>query len=170
MTSKTEQLIKECNRQAESCLYTSTTLFIWLRHARWYNRAFLVLPIILGAVSTWSVLQENGYVWLTAICALLAGLLPAIYEALDLKVSIEAISTLAAEFKNLQDRFRQAAEIHAAGDADEFDKQFEALMQRMEEARNKSITPPEWAFKAAQKKIDAGHYAFAADNPVSAKP
>ncbi len=166
MTDKTEQLVKECARQAESCKYTSAMLFIWLRWVRWYNRAFLVLPIILGSISTWNILKQSGDVWVAAICALLAGLLPAIYKALDLQTSVKSIAMLAAEFKNLQDRFRQAGEIHALGDDAAFSKQFDTLMKRLEDARKWSITPPEWSFKAAQKKINAGDYDFAVDAPV----
>ena len=38
------------------------------------------------------------------------------------------------------------------------------LMDRMDEARAFSITPPERCFEAARKKIGAGHYDFDADN------
>lgn len=38
------------------------------------------------------------------------------------------------------------------------------LMDRMDEARAFSITPPERCFEAARKKTGAGHYDFDADN------
>lgn len=164
MITKTEQLVKECARQAESCKYTSVMLFIWLRCVRWLNRLFLIAPIICGSLSTWKILSQSENPWVPAIFALLAGLLPAIYKALDLPTSVKSIAMLAAEFKNLQDRFRQAGEVSSLGDTDAFIKQFEALMKRLEDARKWSITPPEWCFKAAQKKINAGHYDFAVDN------
>lgn len=163
MTSKTEQIVKECKRQSESCLYTSTTLFIWLRCARWLNYGFIVTPIIFSSLATWKILSQNGSPWLSAIFALLAGLLPAIYKALNFPTNVKSIALLAAEFKNLQDRFRVAAGALSYDDPASFFKQFEVLMKRLEEARRSSITPPEWCFKSAQKKIAAGHYDFAVD-------
>ena len=164
MSSIKEQLVKESRRQEESCLYTSTTLYVWLKRARWYNRAFIALPIIFGGISTLSVLQDESYVWVTAIFALLAGIIPAVYEALDFKVNVDEISSLAAEFKNLQDRFRQAAEIESLKEEGCFNDHVEMLLQRLEIARGRSITPPEWCFKEARKKIKAGHYDFLADD------
>lgn len=161
--SRIEELKKECKRQEESCLYTSTTLYIWLKVARWYNRAFVVFPIIFGSIATWGVLQTEEYAMLTATCALLAGIIPAIDKALDFKVGVDEISSLAAEFKNLQDRFRQAAYIHSLEDEDCYSKHVESLMQRLEMARERSITPPEWCFKRAQNKIKEGHYSFSVD-------
>lgn len=163
MSSVTEKLIDECKRQEEACLYTSTTLFIWLKRARWYNRAFIALPIIFGGISTAAVLQEESYIWITAFFALLAGIIPAVYEALDFKVNVDEITRLAGEFKNLQDRFRQAAEIESLKEEGCFNDHVEMLLQRLELARERSITPPEWCFKEAQKKIKAGHYDFIAD-------
>src|SRR5690606_405739 len=84
-------LIAECRRQEESCLYTSTTLYIWLREARLIRRVFVVTPVILGALATWSVLDQpvtEWLKWLTATFALLAGLFPAVYEALKLDTHI----------------------------------------------------------------------------------
>lgn len=164
MTEIKQKLIVECKRQEEACLYTSTTLFIWLKRARWYNRLFIALPIVFAGISTMSVLQEDSYVWVTAIFALLAGIVPAVYEALDFKVNVDEISSLSAEFKNLQDRFRQAAEIEALKEEGCFNDHVEMLLQRLEIARGRSITPPEWCFKEARKKIKAGHYDFLADD------
>jgi hypothetical protein len=163
MSEIKQKLIDECKRQEEACLYTSTTLFIWLKRARWYNRIFIALPIIFAGISTMSVLQEESYVWVTATFALLAGIIPAIYEALDFKVNVGEISNLAAEFKNLQDRFRQAAEIESLKEETCFNDHVEMLLQRLEIARERSITPPEWCFEEARKKIKAGHYDFLAD-------
>ena len=51
----------------------------------------------------------------------------------------------------------------ALGPFDDFKKEFEALMSRMDEARASSLTPPERFFKKAQTKIKAGHYNFTVD-------
>lgn len=160
-------LIKECRRQEESCLYTSTTLYIWLRQARLIRRVFVVAPLILGALAGWSVLDQPDPAWLqwlTATFALLAGLFPAVFEALKLDTQIDDIARQAAAYKSLQDRFRQAATVTSLGPPDAFEAEFRTLMDRMDQARETSITPPERCFKAAQKKIGTGHYEFAADS------
>ncbi len=168
---RTAALVAECRRQQESCLYTSTTLYIWLRQARLIRRIFVVAPVVLGALATWSVLDQPAaewLIWLTATFALLAGLFPAVYEALKLNTHIDEIARQASLFKSLQDRFRQAATVAALGPYDEFQATFDSLMERMEAARSASITPPERCFKAAQEKIAAGHYQFDSDGNAGA--
>jgi hypothetical protein len=77
----------------ESCLYTSTTLFEWLKRLRFWRAFFVVTPIILGGVATWPLLsKQDGYKWVTGICALLAGMAPAIYKALDFDVNLNGIA------------------------------------------------------------------------------
>ena len=164
--TRTAELVAECRRQEESCLYTSTSLYIWLRQSRALRRVFIVAPIVLGALATWSVLDQPDATWvkwLTASFALLAGLIPAIFEALKLDVHIDEISRHAAEFKNLQDRFRQAGSVIALGPWEDFKTAFDVLMERMDTARSASLTPPERCFEAARKKIGQGHYGFEAD-------
>ena len=63
----------------------------------------------------------------------------------------------------LQDRFRQAWQITALGNFDFFQAEFNTLMDRMDTARDSSLTPPERFFKKAQKKIKSGDYDFGAD-------
>ena len=167
---RTRALVTECRRQEESCLYTSTSLYVWLRRARLIRRVFIVAPLIFGALATWSVLDQptNDWLrWLTATCALLAGLLPAVYEALKLDTHIEEISGQAAVFKNLQDRFRHAATVISMGPYEEFGAAFETLMERMDAARATSVTPPERCFRVARRKIVGGHYEFDTDRKPS---
>ena len=45
MDDRTLNLIDECKRQEESCLYTSTTLFEWLKCMRVLKVIFVVAPI-----------------------------------------------------------------------------------------------------------------------------
>lgn len=160
---RTTRLIAECRRQEESCLYTSTSLYIWLRRSRLWQRVFIIAPIILGSLATWSVIDQPETKWLAGTCALLAGFFPAIYEALKLDVHMDEIARHAAVFKNLQDRFRQLALVTALGSFDDFQAGFEQLMKQMEQARTSSLTPPERCFKKAQGKIQSGHYSFAVD-------
>lgn len=99
MDERTQNLIDECKRQEESCLYTSTALFEWLKGLRTWRVVFVVGPIILGGVATWPLLkQQPGYEWVTGACALLAGIAPAIYKALDLDQSLAAITKHANHF------------------------------------------------------------------------
>jgi hypothetical protein len=99
----------------------------------------------------------------TAICAFLAGLLPAIYAALKLDDHLDESKHLAGEFKNLQDRFRQAALVSSRKPFAEFEADVKPLIDRLEQARATSLTAPEWCFKRAQKKIKKGDYDFDLD-------
>jgi hypothetical protein len=99
----------------------------------------------------------------TAICAFLAGLLPAIYTALKLDDHLDESKHLAGEFKNLQDRFRQAALVSSRKPFAEFEADVKPLIDRLEQARATSLTAPEWCFKRAQKKIKKGDYDFDLD-------
>ena len=86
----------------------------------------------------------------------------AVYEALKLDVHINEIAKQAAEFKNLQDRFRQAARVTALGAFEDFKSEFDALVERLETVRNGSLTPPERCFEAAPaRKLMKGTMIFA---------
>jgi hypothetical protein len=168
MTHAVQKLVEECKRQEESCLYTSTTLFIWLREARVWRAIIIILPIIFGAFASWSVLdraQQGWLIWAAAGAGLLAGILPAVREALDLDLHVSEIARHAAQFKNLQDRFRIAANTSELKSAEAFEAEVRDLMERLDEARKASVTPPERCFTKAQKKIAKGDYSFTVDKP-----
>jgi hypothetical protein len=161
MDPRAQEIVDECKRQEESCLYTSTALFSWQREVRVYRVGFIVIPIICGAVASARIfVRDPSYDWLIAICALAAGLFPAIFKALDLDVSLKTIADSANRFKTLQDRFRQASRIGATKPIDDLDEEFKALMQRMDDARASNPTIPERHFALAQKKIAKGHFDF----------
>jgi hypothetical protein len=156
-----EELTTECKREEETCLYTATSLYIWLRRLRLWQAVFTVLPLIFGTIAGWSVLKEIDDPFaqgVTALCGLLAGLLPAVYNGLKIDGLMEQCKRLAAEYTNLRDAFRQAALISARKPLAEFESEFRPLMKRLEAARKEGVTPPEWSFTAAQKKIQGGHY------------
>ncbi|OYR13320.1 hypothetical protein CEV33_1045 [Brucella grignonensis] len=98
--------------------------------------------------------------------AFIASLFPAMADALKFETSVDEISRLAADFKALQDRFRRTANITALGDVQAAEAALAELMDRMDIARSSSITPPETAFKEAQRKIADGHYDFSVDSEI----
>lgn len=167
MTSKrTAALIRECERQAESCLYTSAALYIWQKHAARWRAVFLVAPIILGGVAGSQILIDYGGNWGKfggALCGVLAGFFPAIFVSLNMDMRVAEIARSAGEFTSLKDRFRQAATVRAEAPFDEFQAAFEGLMDRMDAVRMAAPPSPEWCFRQAQKKISKGDYTFSAD-------
>ena len=166
MKTKTTELILECKRMSENCLYSSTAFFIYLRVLRWVRIAFIAFPLVLESIATWNILTESdaGLVkMLVALCAFLAGLLPTVYAALKFDEHLADSKLLASEFKNLQDRFRQAALVASKKPFAEFEAEFNSLMDRLEQARKPSPTLPEWGFKRAQKKVKSGDYDFDVD-------
>lgn len=156
-----EPIKEECKRQEESCLYTSTALFEWLKELRCWKIVLVVAPIVFSAIAASALIKHCP--WVTGTAVLLAGILPAIFKALNLDKDLVAITLYANGFKILQDRFRQCWRISSLGDADAFRKEFQNLMSKLDDARKASIPPPERYFKKAKAKIDKGHYSFAAD-------
>ncbi|HKS63111.1 MAG TPA: hypothetical protein VJT13_15520 [Xanthobacteraceae bacterium] len=158
-------IIAECRRQEESCLYTSTTLYIWLRRVRLQRQVFVAAPILIGGIAGIAILKDLLPDWVMAVLAFVASLFPALADGLKIETSVDEITRLAADFKALQDRFRRTANITALSDLDTAEQTIAELMDRMDVARSSSITPPEWAFEEARRKIDSGHYSFAVDAP-----
>ena len=76
---------------------------------------------------------------------------------------------LTGEFTNLRDRFRQAALIASHRPFSDFDAEARQLMERLEKARSRALTPPEWCFKLAQRKHKAGHYSHDYDEQKDLK-
>lgn len=164
MDERTKNLIEECQRQEESCLYTSTALFEWLKRLRVQKVFLVVVPIVLGDIATWPLLaKQDEYKWVTGVCALLAGFAPAIYKALDFDVNLTTVAKHAHQFKVLQDRFRQCWRITSLGPSEAFKQEFDDLMARMDDARGASLTPPERFFGKTKAKIESGHYSFSVD-------
>jgi hypothetical protein len=170
--SKTSELLNECKRQSESCLFTSTALYAWLRSTRRLKSAFIVGPILLGGFAGWQLMVDASPAWRTTagICALLSGLLPTIHAALRIDRNVDDTALAAAVFKNLQDRFRQAALIGSRKSYAEFEMEFRALMDRMEKAQEGSVTAPERFFRQAQAKVKKGDYAFEVDLEEESTP
>lgn len=159
--SPADQLRSECARLSESCLYTSTSFFIWLKFLRAARVAFITVPLLAGAVATWKILgdsQDPTIRVVLAVAALVSSVLPSVSGALKIDDHLGKAATLAGEFKNLTDRFHQAATISALKSFEDFESEFEQLRERLEHAREDSLTPPEWCFRRARKKIQKGDY------------
>ena len=136
----------------------------WLKALRCWSVLFVVIPIILSGIATWPLLaNKQDYQWVTGLCALLAGIIPAVFKALKLDDNIHKIAKQAYQFKILQDRFRQAWRVTALWDFAAFKIEFNQLMDRMDDARSISTTAPERFFRKAKKKIKKGHYDFETD-------
>jgi hypothetical protein len=84
--------------------------------------------------------------------------LPPTYHALKIDAAINAYTSLAAEFTNLRDRFRQAALVSSRKPFPEFEADSKTLFERLEKARGHMLTPPEWCFRLARRKHKDGHY------------
>jgi hypothetical protein len=161
MELATQALVDECKRQEESCLYTSTALFEWLKALRRWRIILITTPIILSAVAASAILKHNE--WIVGSAALLAGIFPAVLRALDLDKDLAAIARQANQYKILQDRFRQSWRVCALGDSEEFIRDFKANMKMMDELRLASPAIPDRFFVKARQKIGKGHYDFAID-------
>ncbi len=163
---KLKPLIVECKRQYDNCLYTSTSLFEYVKFLRCIRITTVVLPLVLGSPAGWSVLnayEDKGIRLFTAACAFIAGLVPSIMSALKFDESLDRCRTLANEFANLKDRFRQAAEITAHKGVAELEKEFSQLREQMEALRKNGVAIPNRFFRRAQKKVNAGDYSFDVD-------
>jgi hypothetical protein len=88
----------------------------------------------------------------------LAAIIPPTFQAAGLSESIQEYRRMAGEFTNLRDRFRQLEEVYSLKPYDEFEAAFATTFSRMEKARAKALSPPEWTFRCARKKWQKGHY------------
>lgn len=66
----------------------------------------------------------------------------------------------------MRDRFRQAATISSHKPLAEFEADIKPLIVRLEKARAEMLVPPDWCFKLARRKHQAGHYRHDYDDGV----
>ena len=166
--SPTEELIAECHRQSETCCYTALTFTIWLRILRISKTFCTVAPVLCGGFATWKIIEQNSQIW-AATAALFATVIPPSYKASGTDSKIKAFETLAGEFTNLRDGFRQAALVMSHKPYSDFESGVKPYFNRLEKARQKALTPPEWCFKLARRKIKAGHYQHDYDEAVMSR-
>jgi len=115
-------------------------------------------PIVFAGLASWSIYSSDTNKFLAVIFVCMAGLIPAVYEALKMDDYIGDVKRLAGEFTNLRDRFRQAALVSALKPLPEFDGEFQSLMDRMEQARETGITAPGFCLRIATRHIERGEY------------
>jgi len=152
-------LIKECGEQAGNSVYTSTTFYIYLRRLRFCQGALWVLAVLASTVAASSVVGDLGIPPVVVAGMTLAGvLLPGVIKALKLDDQIQAYSEQAGQFKNAEGALRRAADVWSNKDIEAFEQEARSALQLLDETRLKSLTPPEWVFKKAQKKVKKGDY------------
>jgi hypothetical protein len=123
------------------------------------------VPVVFGALATWKALEQSS-IW-AAVFTLLATVIPPTYRGSRLDEAIKDYETMSGEFTNIRGRFRQAALVHSQKPYPDFEAITNPLISRLEKARARSLAPPQWCSRRAQKQIKAGHYAHDYDQPQS---
>lgn len=160
------ELSKECRRLEENCLYTAAGLYYWSKSAKRLSNFFLVAPIVAGGAAGSELILSLGgdsSNIIVASFALLAGVLPSVFKALELEANVKSITSSAAEFTNLRDRFRQCGKFLHQKDEDSTYLRFEELVKRLEKARENCPPLPDKFFRAAQEAIKKGNYENSVD-------
>ncbi len=159
LTEAHKALIKECREQSRNALYTSTSFFIWLRCLKIIRAALWIIAAACGAVAASTVLSRyENLELLIAGLALLGVILPGVMKAVKLDETIDAYNDAAPNFKNVQGVLRRAADIWSHKPWNEFEKEAREALATLDRARECALTPPEWCFKAAQRKVQSGDY------------
>lgn len=154
---QTKELIDECNRLSSGCSYTAVSFTIWLRWLRGIRVVCEIAPVICGALATWKIVAQGSPIS-AAVFALLATVIPPAFKASKTDRAIEDYAALAGEFTNLRDRFRQAALISSKKGQQAFEADFKPLLARLEKARQRTLTPPDWFFMLSRRKHKDRHY------------
>lgn len=152
-------LVRECREQSRNTLYTSTCFFIWLRWLKIIRAALWVIAAAAGAAAASTVLSrhENLEIVIAGL-ALLGVILPGVIKAVKLDETIDAYTEAAARFKNVEGDLRRAADIWSHKPWAEFEQDARSALAALDKARECALTPPEWCFKAAQRKVKSGDY------------
>lgn len=158
------RLAQECRRESENCLYTSTAMFEWLKGLRRWRTGFRVVGAVAGFAAAAPLLVDHLPIIWSIACGFIAGLAPLIYSETGIGDRLDRLNRLAPEFKNLQDRFRQLADLGPTRTVDRFDSDLAWIMERLEGIRRDSLAVPDKWLEIARKKIqESGHYDFDAD-------
>jgi hypothetical protein len=155
-----EALIAECEAEEESCTYTSTTFYIWLRWLKTIRTILWGVGGVGSLVAASHILKGDTEGNRIAIAgAALAGVaFPALVRTLQLDVAIRDYRGAAGKFKILQGEFRRLSHVWSQKELPDFEKEARRAFGAMNEARKPSLTPPELGFRLARWKIKKGHY------------
>lgn len=160
------EIVVEALRQEESCLYTSTAIYMWLGTVKVQHAIVVLTPIALTALASFAYVKDALPAWAVAIAALLSTLIPSLAKAMDFETHVSDLKASAGEYKSLQDRFRQLAKLGILGDVSAAEARLSELMERLDAVRARSIVIPPKHFDAARTKIKSGHYDFSIDNTL----
>jgi len=164
MNDNKNQIIEECKREEENCLYTSTTFFLWLSSMRKGKSLFIATPLLLGGIASIEILSnsESDIVkYIIALAAFFGGVIPSIFSALKIDSKINIIDGIGSKYKILQGKFRRIRNINS-NDSD-FEQKFNTIIDELEILKSSSLTAPERFFKKAQSKITKGDYNYSCD-------
>lgn len=154
-----EELRNECLEQASSALYTSTSFYIWLRHLKFWRGICWVATAVCSTFAASSIVSDCGWpAPLVAGLTLAGAIFPVVIKALKLDETIKDYSNGGAEFKNAEIRLRRAGRVWSQGSITEFKIEATSAFEDLKKARLNSLTPPEWCFQRAKKKIQTGDY------------
>lgn len=149
----------ECSQQARNTVYTSTTFYIWLRWLKRIRGGIWIAAVISSAAAaSTAISKQPGLEAAVAGLALLGVILPGVIKALKLDETIAAYEKTAAAFKKVEGSLRRAAEVWSHKPYAEFESEARKALTDLEAAQHSSLTPPEWCFRAAQRKVQSGDY------------
>lgn len=151
------ELVHELRRQEENCSYSAASLYLWVKFLRGLKAILLTAQVIFGALAAWKVLAKDYHV-VTAVFALLAGIIAPLLSATKISGEITAAKAAADNFTNLRDRFRRAALVDVHKPFSAFEGGANVLFDRMDKVRAASPTAPELFFALARRKIRKGHF------------
>ncbi|MDV7143519.1 hypothetical protein R3X27_12595 [Tropicimonas sp. TH_r6] len=152
-------LCSECAQQSRNAVYTSTTFFIWLRWLKRIRGSIWIAAVISStAAASAAISKQSGVEVIVAGLALLGVILPGVIKALKLDETIKAYEESAAAFKRVEGRLRRAAEVWSHKPFADFEVEARTALTDLETAQIPSLTPPEWCFRAAQRKVRSGDY------------
>lgn len=154
-----EALKRECAEQSRNALYTSTTFYIWLRWLRRFRAAIWIAAVAAsGAAASTALSKYLGLEVLVAGLALLGVILPGVIKALKIDDTISAYEDVVARYKIVEGALRRAANIWSHKPFAEFEVDARRALSDLDDARRTSLTPPEWCFRSAHKKVKSGDY------------
>lgn len=154
-----ESLTKQCADESRNTLYTSTSFYIYLRRLRFRRAALWVIAGVSSTIAASAVVAEFSMNPVLVAGLTLAGVvLPGIVKATKLDEKIEAYEKQAAAFKKAEAHLERAAKVWSKKAVEEFEIEARSAQELLDTARSVSLTPPEWAFKAAKLKIQSGDY------------